>query len=162
MSEDLTKEGLATAIEALSKEINTQMDDDTSKVLPDNRVTVDPEYLHKIKMKVEKLLSKLIKHYKLTDFISDKYRYRIGYDKFCKSDFYTKFRNKQDINGNRLRYGHDYIPETIEDWLYINMPDYMVTEDIYGNICEYRRILKDDLASLNKIAKVYKVVEDED
>jgi hypothetical protein len=157
MSDTLKKE-FEKALESLSEDI----DDDMVKVLEDTGVTVDPEYLHKIKMKVENLLSRLIKHYVLEEFISDKYRYRIDYSKFCNSEFYKKFNSKQDIDGNRLRYGHDHIPETLEEWLNISMPDYMTTEEIYTNICEYRRILKNDLLSLNKIAKRYKVVENED
>ena len=156
MSDTLKKE-LEEVRDMLHDDLSLPILDDVVKVLEDTGVTIDPEYLQKIKIKVENLLSRLIKHYKLTEFISDKYRYRIDYGKFCNSELYKKFNSKQDIDGNRLRYGHDHIPENLEEWMNINMPDYMTTGDIYSNICEYRRILKDDLLSLNKISKRYTV-----
>jgi len=122
------------------------------KVLPDDKVTVDPEYLRNIKLKVETILTKMIEHYDLQDCISLKFRFRLDYDKLYSSKYHTLFSNKQDINGKYLKYGYGYMPDSFEDWVNTYLTDYCQTESIYMLMCSARRVRKDDLVFLNKMA----------
>jgi len=152
--------------EDIAKEIDAEVFDSffgekEYKIVPDNRVAVDPEYLHKIKMKVEKILSKLLGDYELKEYESEKYRYRIDREKLSNSKYHKLFEENKDIDGTQLRRGYEYIPIDFEDWLYEYMSDYFDVEFIYNEMCGARRIVKDDLKHLNTIAKKHKVSSDE-
>lgn len=152
--EEVTKELSKQLAEEIDKDILNEF---TGKVLPGNKADVDPEYLFNIKRKVEKLLDSIIAHYGVEELISDRYHHRVDMAKMCNSKYFDLFNEKKDLNGNQLRYGHDIIPQYFEDWLQEYLPDLMSTQEIYSNMCEYRRIRKEDLKELNKIAKRYKV-----
>ena len=128
-----------------------------SKVIPDNRIAVDPEYLHKIKMKVERILSTLLDYYELREYESEKYRYRLDREKLSQSKYHKLFNENKNIDGKQLRRGHEYIPIDFEDWLNEYLSDYFDTEFVYNEMCGARRIVQDDLKQLNKIAKKHKV-----
>jgi len=116
---------------------------------------IDAKYLHEIKRKTEMVLEKIIEKYNLTPYISEKMRYRLNEEKWYQSKYKQLFDDQKDINGNKLRYGYDFIPTTFEEWANINLPDYTVVSEIYANMCGFRRVLKDDLKTLNSIAKRY-------
>jgi hypothetical protein len=110
-----------------------------------------------VKVKVEKILSTLIKEYELQEFMSEKYRHRVSLEKLYASKYHTLFEQQKDINGIQLRRGHEYIPTDFEDWLQENFQDYRETELIYTQMCESRRIIQRDLKYLNDVAKKHKV-----
>jgi len=131
------------------------------KVLSDNKIDMDPEYLHKIKEKVEMILSQIVKKHGLQDCLSEKYRYRVDTGKLYASRYHKLFEENKDIDGKILRRGYEYIPVDFDDWMNIYVPDYVETANIYSEMCGSRRIRKEDLIYLNKIAKKYKVTSNE-
>ena len=160
--EQIITEGAASD---LAREIDRQFFDaldeavkeEIQKVLSDDKAKIDPEYLHNIKAKVEKVLSSIVKHYGLEDCLSEKYRYRVKTEKLYASIYHKLFEENKDIDGNILRRGYEYIPVDFEDWMKTYLSDYIDTEAIYSGMCGSRRIIKEDLIYLNKIAKKYKV-----
>ena len=161
---DAEKSIMEKLSEQIREEIDSEMlkgflgiDMEEPRTLPDNKAVVDPEYLHKIKTKVEKILLTMIEEYKLQEFMSEKYRYRLSLEKLYASKYHELFGQQKDINGIQLRRGHEYIPEDFESWLRENLPDYMETELIYTEMCKSRRIIQKDLKYLNDVAKKHKV-----
>lgn len=148
--------------EKLAEEITTNVDeillgDFKNSILGDDKFEVDPTYLHSIKQKVEKLLSNIIEHCKLAEYIDLKLRYRLSREKLSSSHLHELYEQQKDINGNQLRYGYDYIPDNFEEWLSVYVSDYFEVELIYGLMCSGRRIVKKDLIRLNEIAIKYGV-----
>lgn len=144
----------------LSKSIDTPMlrGVDDLKTLSDSKAVVDPTYLHSIKRKVEKILREIIDKYELHDYLSDNYRCRVDPGKMVDSKYYKLYMECKDIDGKKLKYGHEHVPEDFEDWKAIYLTDYVTAEVIYNEMCRTKRIQKEDLIILNSLAKKYKVL----
>jgi len=127
----------------------------------DSKLDVDTRYLHQVKFKIELLLVAIIQKYSLENYLSDKFRFRLDMNRYYQSEHYSLYEQKKDINGNNLRYGHDYVPTDIEDWIKTFLPDYFFVSNVYDTLCSNRRIMQDDLKKLNKIAKRYKIESNE-
>lgn len=156
--ENFIREVNSKVAQEIANEIDAQMlGEFEGKVLPDNLMDVDPEYLQNIKKKVEKLLLVIINHYKLNDYIDVKLRCRLSQEKLHSSKLYELYEQQKDINGNQLRYGYEYIPNDFDEWLMVYLRDYAVVESIYTLMCYSRRIVKKDLLMLNEIAQKYGV-----
>lgn len=116
---------------------------------------IDSVYLHDIKKKVELLLEKIIEKFDLSPYLSIKRRYRLDEQEWCQSKYKELYDQRKDLDGKYLASGYDYIPLDFDDWTKTYFPDYTTAVEIYSNMCEYRRVLKDDLKTLNKIARQY-------
>ena len=98
----------------------------------------------------------------MKEYESDRKRFRIDIYKLRNSKYYELYTQKKDINGKQLRRGYEYIPENFNDWLNEYLGDYFYSAFvIYEEMCNTKRIVKEDLQYLNKIAKKYKVKMDE-
>lgn len=128
------------------------------KTLSDSKADIDPEYLHSIKSKVEKILGQIIDKYELNDYLSENYRCRIDPAKMVDSKYYKLYMECKDIDGQKLKYGHEHIPENFEEWKEIYLKDYVTAEIIYNEMCGTKRVQKGDLVILNSLAKKYKVL----
>lgn len=107
------------------------------------------EYIYRAKKKTELLLIKLIEKYDISEIISDKYKFRIDFDKFVRSKYWLLHKEKKDRLG--LAYIARTIPCSIEEWLFDNFKDYMCASNIYDKFCKSAFIEKADLRILNEI-----------
>lgn len=147
----------------LAKEIDKQFFEGLDYFLDENapemqydskKQQIDSIYLHDVKKKTELLLEKIIEKFDLTPFLSEKKRYRFDGEKWYKSKYKELYDQRKGIDGKYLASGYDYVPVDFEDWTKTYFPDYITAVKIYSNMC-YRRVLKDDLKTLNKIARRY-------
>lgn len=169
IQQDVMEEMQKNMSDLLAEQIDREMldalndiaDDSIKKVadgtLSDTKVKIDPEYLHNIKMKVEKVLEKITEHYELEDYLSDNYRNRVSPQKWHETIYYKLYEEMKDIDGKTLKYGHEYVPTSFDDWKETYLKDYMDAELIYDSMCINKRVVKEDLIVLNKLAKKYKV-----
>ncbi len=158
---ELQKELIKEFEEKMTKEFQKEIDKFFENNIHDNmqydskKQQIDSIYLHNIKKKTESLLEKIIEKFDLTPYISTKKRYRIDEEKWYQSKYKELYEQKKDINYKELKYGYEYIPIDFDDWTKIYLSDYVTVSDIYTNMCELRKVHKDDLKQLNKIAKKY-------
>ena len=146
----------------ISAQIDKEIIEAIYKHIPDgyfeydaNKQKIDTEYLFSVKRKVEQLLKAIIEKYNLGEYISIKYRYRLDEDKWDNSKYHELYKQRKDINSKILRSGYEYVPVDFEDWTRTYLSDYTITAGIYSDMCDSRRIIKEDLVTLNKIAKRY-------
>lgn len=152
-------------IEQLSKQIaedidremlNYFLDENAPEIQYDSKKQqIDSVYLHDVKKKTELLLDKIIEKFDLSPYLSIKKRYRLDEEKWHQSKYKELYDQRKDLEGKYLASGYDYVPVDFEDWTKTYFPDYITAVEIYSNMCEYRRVLKDDLKILNKIARRY-------
>lgn len=143
--------------EEIDKEILKELFDDVDMQYDTKKQQIDPSYLHEVKRKTESLLQNIIHKYNLDEYISIKYRYRLDKENWYNSKYHELYKQRKDINGKILMSGREYVPVDFDDWSKTYLSDYYATAEIYGNMCEMRRVIKEDLIALNKIAKKYKV-----
>ena len=158
MSDLIAKEIDQEMLDSIKDIAEKAVDRQTHSTLSDTKVKIDAEYLHNIKMKVEKVLGKIIDHYGLKDYLSDNYRNRVSPQKWHETIYYKLYEEMRDVDGKKLKYGHDYVPTSFDDWKEIYLKDYVDSAIIYDSMCISKRVVKEDLIALNKLAKKYKVV----
>ena len=156
LSKKIAEEITAQIGSEMLRGVDSYLDEDAPEMQYDSKKQqIDSVYLHDVKKKTELLLDKIIEKHELTPYLSDKYRYRIKSELWHESKYKELYDQRKDLDGKYLASGYDYVPVDFEDWTKTYFPDYITAVEIYSNMCEYRRVLKDDLKKLNKIARRY-------
>ena len=106
---------------------------------------------HKMKKKIELILDLLVKHYKLSDYISENLSYRISLSDLMESKLYEFYLDARDMYGKKLPYDMriDLETQDFEHWLYLVCEDYMETSRIYSEFIRYKKISQKDINELN-------------
>jgi hypothetical protein len=112
---------------------------------------LDTEFLHQIKLKVEFLLKTLIMEYRMEELILASSRYGVDFNVAMNSKYYKLYADQRNAKGQQYNYGHDYVPEGFQQWLWLNFPDFMHTEEIYDMLCHGAMVTQNDLRLLNSI-----------
>lgn len=105
------------------------------------------EYFFKIRHKVTNLLMRLCEKYGISDEVALKENFAI----LPKKYFIEYYKKSKRINNSYYLRGEELIPETWEDWVKDNFPDYYIAQDIYDNMVRTKKVHKSDLETLNKL-----------
>jgi len=116
------------------------------------------EFQYMIKLKIEKLLSALIKFYELQPYISDRYQFRLQtLDELTNTKLYEYYQDNRNDKGEKLPYNVRYDIEEFgfESWLEYNFKDFVKTSELYIKFIRFKFLEEKDLNKMNDLYKNY-------